>query len=815
MSEKMPDPNDPSAALFQNAGNAGADDYGQESTGPTPLKRLMVILYGRWLWAIGAAVVLAVAGGVGGWFLEEDLYRSEAALQVKLDQPIVLEELPETRRNEPLRQILPVEAKRLRSQRVIEAARGDDAWRRFDRSGAGSELAFKRSLNVDYDRNEPIIEVSFLDPDPDAAEAATRAVIDAYMRIHGENEIQQERQIIRVLEDDIQRLQTQRNRLDSNILEIAQQYGAEDLAPLIQLKLEALQEVERQLSEARLSLAEIDPESDDADPTQIANDLSLDQLASADTQLKAMVERLDDLTAAIDAATSRFGPQHRRVQSLEREIDTLNRRIRSLAEKVRADVAEGRVSPSVEGQTALLTPEQLRKRIAQLEDRREQLNADQLELGRKRLQIEDLRNEREEVQQALDARNERLADLRRERRFHGRIEPMNYGNATSEPINLGKRKKLALAGFVGGGMFGFGVVVFLAALDRRLRSSDDASTSIGDVPMLGILPALPDNLKDPEQAELAGYSVHHVRTILQLGNHREHAPVLAVTGPTPGSGKTSLALALGMSFATSGSRTLLIDSDIAGGGLSYRLDAFIRRRVGQILLRDGVIDRDQLDRGVEYANRQGLKLGEALVTLDIATRDQVDRALHRQPDQLVGLLDALSGEDLEHCIAETDMPGLFVLPIGGAHLQDMGRVSLQSLRKLLAEARGRFDTVLVDCGPIPGSVETSIIAAEADQAIVVVARGDQRPRVERSVQFLHSIRARVAGFVFNRAEAQDLARSAFSSSLSQRRPGQRTVDTASIDEVLRTHADDFDPVARAVVRSSREEEEKPVEAGRA
>ena len=89
--------------------------------------------------------------------------------------------------------------------------------------------------------------------------------------------------------------------------------------------------------------------------------------------------------------------------------------------------------------------------------------------------------------------------------------------------------------------------------------------------LLGILPNLPDRLTDPAQAATAAHCVHQIRTMLQI-NAGEDSNVFAVTSASPGDGKTSLTLALGLSFAASGSRTLLIDCDLVGAGLTSRLD---------------------------------------------------------------------------------------------------------------------------------------------------------------------------------------------------------------------------------------------------
>ena len=90
--------------------------------------------------------------------------------------------------------------------------------------------------------------------------------------------------------------------------------------------------------------------------------------------------------------------------------------------------------------------------------------------------------------------------------------------------------------------------------------------------LLGILPDLPDRLSDPEQAAIAAHCVHQIRTMLQINGGTEERRVFAVTSASPGDGKTSLTLALGLSYAACGTRTLLIDCDLVGAGLTARMN---------------------------------------------------------------------------------------------------------------------------------------------------------------------------------------------------------------------------------------------------
>jgi Mrp family chromosome partitioning ATPase len=325
------------------------------------------------------------------------------------------------------------------------------------------------------------------------------------------------------------------------------------------------------------------------------------------------------------------------------------------------------------------------------------------------------------------------------------------------------------------------------------------------MPLLGVLPNLPDDLSDPRQAMLAGFCVHHIRTLMQLGDEGLPRQVFVVTGPSGGSGKTSLTLSLGISFASSGAKTLLVDSDVVGGGLTRRLEAIIRRRIGQLLLQNGLLTQEQLEHGLHIARERGVMLGEALVSLGILEKSDLEHVLTLQETATIGLLDAVHGEPLDHCLAGTSIPGLEILPIGGARLADASSISPTAMARVMQEARRQFDVILIDTGPVPGSIESAIACSQADRVAVVVSRGDQRQDAQRSMKFLHSIAAPICGVVFNRATVADSASSSYSASVNRGDPVVATVPNdsngkSSEDSALSRR---FGPVAHAVTRVSR------------
>ena len=88
---------------------------------------------------------------------------------------------------------------------------------------------------------------------------------------------------------------------------------------------------------------------------------------------------------------------------------------------------------------------------------------------------------------------------------------------------------------------------------------------------------------------------------------------------------------------------------------------------------------------------------------------------------------------------ETATPDMWILPAGRTNGDGSGQLSLPPIQRLLDEVRGQFDVVLVDSGPILGSVEATVIAQDVDGVIFVVSRGQQVPLVQRALAQLRSV----------------------------------------------------------------------------
>jgi polysaccharide biosynthesis transport protein len=287
-----------------------------------------------------------------------------------------------------------------------------------------------------------------------------------------------------------------------------------------------------------------------------------------------------------------------------------------------------------------------------------------------------------------------------------RIKIISKGEEPTAPWS-DSRKKLAAMGLVFGGGLPVALVMLLGLLDGRFRFSDDATDPKRHVTLLGILPYLPQQMNDPEQASIAAHCVHQIRTLLQIGSHMHDRSVFAITSPTAGDGKTSLSLSLGLSFAASGAETCLIDFDMIGGGLTSGMQA----------------------------------------------------------KSASGLMDAIDAGTIDDAVRPTSFPHLSIIPVGADDARHVSRLSPSTVRRIIEQAKARYDIVVIDTGPVLGSIEASLACSAADGVILTLGRGQQRAQADRAIDHLQAIGAHLLGIVFNRAQAGDFRRSVSSASV--------------------------------------------------
>lgn len=736
---------------------AGGDGGGEEGSGFKELIKLHLLMRGRYMVAGVLAACLGAGGGYAGFKLGKKTYRSTGIIKVEQTEKTVID-LVETKQQPPnFDRFVAAQAAVLKQQSTIQLAMDQVPWRELNRSKSGDAI-IEFAENLEVTPNGDLIFIAVTDPNPVAAVRAVNSLIMAHERISKSGGERSDTERMDILQAEEARATSEKSEAAKRIQALTELYKSADIAILCKLERDELSKIDVQIGELERAMALV------AQPNAgggAAGELTADQIERVDAAMARLMGEKRVLERKLRLVMEQGGlDQNPPVRLARSELKLIEEDIGEYAKRYNDARAKGlllKENREVGGDASLA--EQLKNLQGVKEKRTARLD----ELLRKRFEMDEQQDRLENAKYKLDQVRKRIESLRVEDKLRGRYDYMSRGDT---PLKHHKDTRIAFAGVggFGGLMTGLGLVVGFALLDRRLRSAADARMNLSGVRMLGILPRLPEDMGDPEHAALAAHCVHEIRTLLQIWGRKRGAKSFAVTGPNPGTGKTSLTLALGVSFASARLRTLMIDCDLVGGALTMRVNGAVRRKIGRILQECGSIDKEQLDEAIGHATRQGRKLGEMLVKLKYVARAEVEEALAIQQQESMGLLDALGGAALADCVTGAGMDNLSILPLGLADARHVSVLSPDSLHDLLEEAKGRFDVVLIDTGPVPGSLEASLVASVADAVVVTVSRGEAKPTIERSIEHLASIHAHVAGIVFNHATAKD-ARAYGSSSL--------------------------------------------------
>ncbi|MEM7808514.1 MAG: AAA family ATPase, partial [Planctomycetota bacterium] len=585
-----------------------------------------------------------------------------------------------------------------------------DAAGRLEEDGFATDKAqLRESLVVGRGKRSEMIEVESSASDRAEAVARVNAVIATFSDSYRDSAAEERETRLGMLADRESKLREEIASLRDSISQTYSYDGAlSDDVWSNALAASASLESQRRNLELAIVAASAMPQPTEAellDTTDVASDLAR----------RIAAKRLE----LLDAQSS-FGDQHPTVVRLSGQLDVLRRAAAQedgLAESqettaVRDNpetstgtgpVAEARRLAAMVGPEAYLPAlesqlehvEQLASeataRVADLRTRRDAAEPD-------RARLATLSAEADELARAY-------AKLEREPSSSERLEILSP--ARSARVESDTRLKSGAAGGVVGAGLGFMMVLGFSALRRRVDGPGHVAELVEPLPMLGTLPHLGSGGADAGAAE----AIHRARGRLQIEMQRHGARTVCVTGGEIGSGKTSVSFGLACSFASSRQEVLIIDGDLAGRGMTNRLN---------------VVENQQ-------------------ATAEVATAEVT-------PD--MSIYDVLRGDaELRSCIYESRVPGVWVLSGGDEHRP--ADASAEAVARLIEEARSLFKVVIVDTGPLMGATEAPLFAQQCDLTVLCTARGDRSDIVQRAAAELRQIGSRVAGVIFNRASRRD------------------------------------------------------------
>jgi capsular exopolysaccharide synthesis family protein len=355
---------------------------------------------------------------------------------------------------------------------------------------------------------------------------------------------------------------------------------------------------------------------------------------------------------------------------------------------------------------------QRRQIVTQLEDRRDTLTADMVNLQDsvkkaqdRALQFSELQGEYENID----------SDLDRAKRIHEQLVTSMTNIDLSQSLDQDLLTVLEPAsdvaelavnpmqqiteGAVAGFVAGAALIFLLGVLDGRVMSVEDFTRRF-DEPVLGIIPMQKrigghvELLRSDDQRLMFAESCRNIRSsLLYMDRQGERPRTIIFTSSIPSEGKSTISSNLAITLGFAASRTLLIDADLRRGQLHKRFS----------------IKND------------------------------------------IGLADHLqTGLPVEKIIHPTGFENLDIIPCG--QYPDRPGELLMSDRfgNTIKELKEKYDFVIFDSPPILATDDAASFATRTDAVVFVIRAGSTRLRqIRASLESLYRRGVRVYGVVVN------------------------------------------------------------------
>ncbi len=248
-----------------------------------------------------------------------------------------------------------------------------------------------------------------------------------------------------------------------------------------------------------------------------------------------------------------------------------------------------------------------------------------------------------------------------------------------------------------------GMVFFLDYLDSTIKDSAQLEQVTG----LDVLTVIPKGIKSLATSKkivsghLELYRILYTNLKFAM-DYSENSTVVAFTSTREGEGKSTTCSNLGFAAATAGKKVVIIDADL-------------HRPVQH-----------------KYSSAEG----------EIAEK---------------GFVDLVTGDSpISDCIIKCENENVVLdhIHAGSNAANYLGLINPTTLGEVFNRLRDEYDLVLVDCPPVLGVNDSSLIANVADHAIFIVKEGGYSKKlISQAVSTLRRSDAKLAGVVYNHVKS--------------------------------------------------------------
>ena len=551
-------------------------------------------------------------------------------------------------------------------------------------------LLLRSRLRVEPVRDSRVVNVLVEDGDPKKAALLADTVADEFIQFNLTEKLGTSKSASDWLHDQVGELQEKLAGSEQQLWKYKRENdiltaSLEDSQSMVSRRLAALSDALTRIREQRAELSARVSQVREARKNGSLRDLPQ---VVASPLLQAERTRALQLGEELAETESRYGPDHPKLQALR------ERHKAALAIVAQEEDAIAR-SAELEDRQAAETEQNLSKLL-------DGVKREAFEVNRKEVDYNRLRREQENNAKVVELVMRRLKDVDLSSLLRtNNVRLLDAAETPGSPTSPNLRFALLLGAMLGLAA-GVGVAFFLEQLDNTVQDQEDLEVATR-APFLGIIPSVRDGdgvdlfiHRKPKSP--VSECLRTVRTnLLFLGTERP-LQKLMVTSSGPQEGKTTAVIDLGITFAQSGQRVLLVDTDMRRPRLHKAFG-----------LPDGI--------------------GLTSVLLD---------------EKMLGA-----------AVRNTEVENLFVLPCGPLPPNPAELLHTERFRTLVAELGRRYDRILFDSPPVAAVTDAMILAAEVDGVVILAKAGHTtKDQVLRARRALQDVQARVVGAILNAVDLE-------------------------------------------------------------
>lgn len=325
--------------------------------------------------------------------------------------------------------------------------------------------------------------------------------------------------------------------------------------------------------------------------------------------------------------------------------------------------------------------------------------AEAFEVEKKKLELDRLKGESENTKRQYDSVFKRLKDIELSGLLRtSNVRVLDAARPSLAPVRPNVPQGV-LMGLLAGLVLGIGLALLLDFLDTSVMTQHDIEDRLG-LTFLGFVPSIDETApgsKDlhihREPKSLIAECTRSIRTNLLFMSPDKPFRRMLVTSSGPQEGKSTTVINLAIAMAQSGSKVLIVDTDMR--------------------------------------------------------RPRLHKAFGVPND--VGVSSLVVGEGrIEDAIKTTDVPGVYVLPCGPVPPNPAELQHTRAFSELLEELSRRFDKVILDSPPVGAVADAVVLATQVDGVVVVLKAGLTNADVAlRTVRTLRDVKANIYGGILN------------------------------------------------------------------